>query len=161
MTIEKEFIKQILDCQWLQRCVQIDNLGFDVEYLNNTRDVEKNINATKWENICLDRKGDFTTYLFKNYKTDYNKYWNDEVDIIKKQYLFKISEKIKTALIDRGLSVGIIDDILMNLLSIFMLEYYSDYYSCDFYNKMLKIYLSSHLPCGWIGKYPDGNFLVY
>lgn len=68
MTLEKEFIEQILDCQWLQRCGQIDNLGFDVEYLNNTRDVEKNINATKWENICLDRKGDFTTYLFKTIK---------------------------------------------------------------------------------------------
>lgn len=109
----------------------------------------------------MDKKGDFTTYLFKNHKAEYNKYWNDEVETIKEQYLSKITEKVNMALINSGLSVDILDDINMNLLSIFMLEYYSEYYSCDFYNKMLKIYLAGHLPCGWIGEYPDGKFIVY
>lgn len=161
MTLEKEFVESILNCQWLQRCGQIDSLGFEVEYLNNKKVVEKNINSVKWENICLDKKGDFTTYLFKNHKAEYNKYWNDEVETIKEQYLSKITEKVNMALINSGLSVDILDDISMNLLSIFMLEYYSEYYSCDFYNKMLKIYLAGHLPCGWIGEYPDGKFIVY
>ena len=161
MTLEKEFVESILNCQWLQRCGQKDSLGFEVEYLDNKKEVEKNINSVKWENICLDKKGDFTTYLFKNHKAEYNKYWNDEVETIKEQYLSKITEKVNMALTNSGLSVDILDDINMNLLSIFMLEYYSEYYSCDFYNKMLKIYLAGHLPCGWIGEYPDGKFIVY
>lgn len=161
MILEKEFVESILNCQWLQRCGQIDSLGFEVEYLDNKKEVEKNINSVKWENICLDKKGDFTTYLFKNHKADYNKYWNVEVETIKEQYLSKITEKVNMALTNSGLSVDILDDINMNLLSIFMLEYYSEYYSCDFYNKMLKIYLAGHLPCGWIGEYPDGKFIVY
>ena len=161
MIIEKEFVETILNCQWLQRCGQIDNLGFDVEYLSSKRDVEKNINATKWENICLERKGDFTTYLLKNHKAQYNKYWNEEVRRIKEQYISKISEKVNIALTNSDLSVDILDDIKMNILSIFMLEYYSEYYSSDFYNKMMKIYLAGHLPCGWIGEYPNGKFIVY
>ena len=160
MILEKEFVETILNCQWLQKCGQIDSFGFDVEYLSK-RDVEKNINSTKWENICLDRMGDFTTYLHKNHKAEYNKYWNDEVRMIKEQYISKISEKVNFALTNNDLPVGVLDDIKMNVLSIFMLEYYSEYYSSDFYNKMLEIYLAGHLPCGWIGEYPNGKFIVY
>jgi len=160
MIIEKEFVETILNCQWLQRCGQIDNLGFDVEYLSSKRDAEKNISATKWENICLERKGEFTTYLLKNYKA-VCKYWNEEVRVIKEQYISKISEKVNISLMNNDFSVDILDDIKMNILSIFMLEYYLEYYSSDFYNKMLKIYLAGHLPCGWIGEYPNGKFIVY
>lgn len=161
MVLEKEFVKKILDCQWLQRCGKTDNLGFDVEYLSSKRDAEKNINATKWENMCLERKGDFTTYLLKNHKDEYNKYWNDEVRMIKEQYISRISEKVNIVLTNSGFSVSILDDIKMNILSIFMLEYYSEYYSSDFYNRMLVIYLAGHLPCGWMGEYPNGKFIVY
>lgn len=45
----------------------------------------------------------------------------------------------------------------MNILSIFMLEYYAKYYSSDFYTKMFKIYFAGHLPCGWFGEYPNGR----
>lgn len=161
MILEKGFVEPILNCQWLQRCGQIDSFGFDVEYLSSKCDVEKNINATKWENICLERKGDFTAYLLKNHKTEYNKYWNDVVRMVKEQYISKISEKVNIALLNCDLSVDILDDIKMNILLIFMLEYYSEYYSSDFYNKILEIYLAGHLPCGWIGEYPNGKFIVY
>ena len=159
--LRKEFIETIFNCQWLQRCGQTDNLEFDVEYLKNIRDVERNINSTKWENLCLDRMGDFTTYLLKNHKAEYNKYWNDGVRMIKEQYISKLSEKVNFILTNSDLSVDILDDIKMNILSIFMLEYYAKYYSSDFYTKMFKIYLAGHLPCGWFGEYPNGNFIVY
>ena len=31
----------------------------------------------------------------------------------------------------------------------------------EFFDRMLKIYLSGHLPCGWSGEYPEGKFFVY
>ena len=161
MVLEKEFIAKVLNCQWLQRCGEIESLGFDVEYLNSKRDVEKMINSIKWENMCLDRMGDFTTYLLKNHKDEYNRYWNDEIRLIKERYISVISDKVNQALLINDLSVDLLDDIKMNILSIFMLEYYSEYYSSDFYNKMMIIYLTGHLPCGWIGEYPNGKFIVY
>lgn len=42
-----------------------------------------------------------------------------------------------------------------------MLNYYSDYYKDEFYEKMLKIYLSGRLPCGRTGSLKNGMFLVY
>lgn len=161
MKLKKEFVDAILNCQWLYRCGRVDNFEFAVQYLNSKRDVEKNINGIKWENLCIDRRGDFTTYLFKNHKLEYNKNWNDEVREIKEKYIPMISEKVSIALTNNGMMSNILNDINMNILSIFMLEYYSEYYSCDFYNKMLEIYLAGHLPCGWAGEYPNGKFVVY
>lgn len=161
MKLKKEFVDTILNCQWLYRCGRVDNFEFDVQYLISKSDVEKNINGIKWENLCIDRRGDFTTYLFKNHKLEYNKNWNDEVREIKEKYIPMISEKVSIALTNNGMVSNILNGINMNLLSIFMLEYFSEYYSCDFYNKMLEIYLAGHLPCGWAGEYPNGKFVVY
>lgn len=164
MILKREFIEEILNCQWLQRCGEKDSFKFDVEYLDSKSDIEKNINSAKWENLCLDRMGDFTTYLLKKHKAEYNKYWNDEIRIIKKEYISEISEKVNQSLLNKGfndLAVSILDDIKMNILSIFMLEYYSYYYSSDFYNNMLEIYLTGHLPCGWTGNYPEGKFIIF
>ncbi|PGC52826.1 hypothetical protein COM14_03595 [Bacillus pseudomycoides] len=38
---------------------------------------------------------------------------------------------------------------------------YEEYYKSAFYKEMLEIYLSGHIPCGWNGKYPEGNIFIY
>lgn len=160
MHLKKEFIDKMLKCSWLHMCGEKDALPFDVEYLDSKK-VEKSINSTKWENMCLDRMGDFTAYLTKNHKDEYKKYWNEEVKYIKANYIPSISENINKVLLEKELPLDILDDMKMNIVSLFMLEFYSDYYSCDFYEKMQEIYLAGHLPCGWVGEYPNGKFLVY
>ena len=122
---------------------------------------EDELSSKKYVIKQIYRRGDFTTYLFKNHKLEYNKNWNDEVREIKEKYIPMISEKVSIALTNNGMLSNILNDINMNILSIFMLEYYSESYSCDFYNKMLEIYLAGHLPCGWAGEYPNGKFVVY
>lgn len=161
MNLGKEFIDNMMTCPWLQMCGQKERLEFDVEYLNSEEEVQKSINSTKWENLCLDQMGDFTAYLSRNYREEYNKNWNEKVKMIKKDYISRISNDIEQVLLNKKFSFDIIDDVKMNVLSLFMLEYYSDYYTSGFYNKMLIIYMKGHLPCGWFGEYPTGKFKVY
>lgn len=161
MEIRKEFIDKMLNCPWLQSCGNKDKLEFDVEYLNHWEEVEKNISTIKWENLCIDRNGDFSAFLCINHDEEYNKYWNDEVDIIKEEYLCIIEDKINPILIDNKLSDKILNNMKWNIISLFMLEFYSEFYTSEFYEDMLKIYLAGHLPCGWSGKYPKGKFMVY
>ncbi|MBP3611326.1 MAG: hypothetical protein J6J42_13440 [Lachnospiraceae bacterium] len=161
MNISKEFIDKILNCPWLQNCGKKDSLEVGAAYLDKTADVRKYIVSLKWENLCLDKQGDFTTYLFKNYRDEFNKYWNETVRMIKKEYMPAISDRINERLLRLGLPGDVLDDMKMNIVSLFMLEYYSEYYSCDFYESILKIYMAGHLPCGWKGKYPEGKFLVF
>lgn len=51
--------------------------------------------------------------------------------------------------------------IRFHLLAIFMSDIYSTFYSDEFFDKLLEVYLSGHLPCGWHGKYPSRELMVF
>ena len=87
--------------------------------------------------------------------------WNVAVGEIKSKYMNEIREKIENKWVDEKSKQYVIDDVQFNVLTLFMLDYYSEYYQSDFYERMLAIYLSGHLPCGWSGEYPEGRFIVY
>lgn len=161
MEISSEFIKLIMDCELLSRCGIKDDFGFDVEYVNSEAKARKMISSLKWENTCLEAGGDFTEFLSKNYKELYHKNWNVVVDQIKSEYMSEIKSKVERNWENEKSRQGILDDVQFNIITLFMLNFYSEYYESDFFDKMLAIYLSGHLPCGWSGEYPEGRFLVY
>ena len=132
-----------------------------MEYIKSKKQLKKHISSIKWENICLEAEGDFAAYLHINHKEDYNKYWNDMVKMIKSEYINIIAEDIMNALDGFEGKDDIIIDMKANIVSLFMIHFYSEYYNSDFYEKMLNIYLAGHIACGWNGKYPEGRFLVY
>lgn len=161
MEIKNEFTEQLLNCKWLYNCGKQGDLDFDVEYVKSKKQLAKLITGIKWENVCLEAQGDFTAYLCINHKEVYNKYWNDMVRKIKKDYISRIAKNIAKELDDFEDKDDIIISMRADIVDLFMIHFYSEYYKSDFYEKMLKIYLSGHIPCGWSGKYPDGKFQVY
>ena len=161
MEISKEFIKLIMDCELLGRCGIKDDLGFDVEYVNSETKAEKMINGLKWENTCLEASGDFTDFLCRNYRELYNKNWNVVVKQVKSEYMSEIKSKVERNWENEKSRQGILNDVQFNIVTLFMLNFYSECYKSDFFDKMLAIYLSGHLPCGWSGEYPEGKFFVY
>ncbi len=161
MEIREEFIKQIQECRWLQSCGTAEDLGFEVTYIKPQSKAEKKLCSLSWENICLEAYGDFSSYLCKNHKADFNKYWNETVKKIKQEYINPMSATLENAVSGFNAKENILNNIRFNLVMLFMAEFYSEYYRCDFFDNMLKIYLSGHLPCGWSGRYPNGMFYVY
>lgn len=163
MEISRELVKNLQNCIWLENCAtdKYSSYMFDVCLINNLDEAIKNIESVTWENLCLDQKGEFTGFLAKNYKNDYNRYWNKEVKLIKKDYLPLFSTQISIGLKKKKLPDVIIDDINFNILLVLMLNFYAEYYKNTFFNQILEVYLSGHLPCGWSGKYPDGKLIVY
>ncbi len=161
MEISIAFIKLIMDCELLCRCGEKDDLGFDVEYVDSEKKAKRMISSVKWENICLEVSGDFTEFLSRNHKDIFNKNWNVVVRQIKSKYMNEIQTKVEMNWKDEKTKQRVIDDVQFNILTLFMIDYYSDYYQSDFFDRMLKIYLAGHLPCGWIGEYPNGKFIVY
>ena len=81
--------------------------------------------------------------------------------MIKSEYINTIAEDIMNVLDDFEGKDDIIIDMKANIVSLFMMHFYSKYYNSVLYDKMLKIYLAGHIPCGWNGEYPEGRFLVY
>lgn len=161
MEISNEFLKLIMDCDLLSRCGEKDDLGFDVEYVDSETKAKKMINSIKWENTYLEVRGDFTEFLSRNHKDIFNKNWNIVIRQIKSEYMNEIQTKVGINWKDEKTKQRVIDDVKFNILTLFMIDYYSDYYQSEFFDRMFKIYLAGHLPCGWSGEYPEGKFFVY
>lgn len=121
----------------------------------------RSIRSFDWENAYLDAQGDLTGYLHLHHNKEYNEYWNEEVTIIKEKYLPPILDKIKKAIDERNYSTDIIPYIRYNVVEIMMSNFYSEFYESVFFKNMLEVYLSGHLPCGWMGKYPNGKFMIF
>lgn len=156
-------IEELLSCKWLQNCGEQQNMpyDFDFSFQEDSREVIKTINSIEWENVCLEESGNITEYLAVHNKEEYNKNWNQLVKKIKLEVLPQIIDKIQEEIAKKGFPENVIDDIKFNLVTILTSDAYSKYYSSEFCSRLLKIYTSGHLPCGWDGEYPDGKIVVF
>lgn len=121
----------------------------------------KTMKKLEWENICLEERNNLTGYLAKNEPEIYNKNWNTLVKKIKAEVLPKITDDIEKQILILGLPKEILNPIKFDIVNLIMVLSYEEYYKSAFYNEMLEIYLSGHIPCGWNGKYTEGNIFIY
>lgn len=157
MSFDDTFLNAMTKCSWLKRCGHRDEFDFSCLYAENIEQLKCKIESNHWENICLDMAGDFSSFLCLNYRKEYQN-WNNVVRSIKIDYIPEISRKIQDEIACQGLPVSILSDIQFNVLTLFMLNYYSEYYKMsNFWNQMLTIYHSGHIPCD----YTKGQFVVY
>lgn len=183
MQINEKLYKELLECNWLENCgttnfnnhivktkyENLDNLyiknidnqkNIGIYLIKDKEQAIKYISSIKWENLCLDVRGYFTEFLAVNVPDKYNM-WNIYVSKLKSDYLPPIEESIRLILEKKNYPESFFDDIMFNIVTIFMLDIYSEYYHDNFFENMLQIYLSGHLVCCWYGKYPKGKFIVY
>lgn len=163
MEFEKLLYEKLLACPWLEQCgtPQKEPFSLPVAWVRKPDDAIKKIASVRWENVCLAEQGNFTEFLAQNHKTEYNQLWNKLVDTVKTEYLPSIRSRVEEACCKRGLPKDVSNDICFNLLSIFMISYFSQYYQSEFFHSLLEVYSSGHLPCGWQGRHPNGKLYVY
>ena len=146
---------KLLECDLLSRMGQQDDFDFEVKLVSE-KEMLKGIKSTKWENTVLENRGDFTVYLHKNHNSEYQK-WNEYTAEIKAVFLRDLSEKIKMVLGDKDQNNVIYNDVIFNILTLFMIDKYDSSFESDFFEKLCEIYLAGHLPCG----FSDGKILVF
>ena len=83
--------------------------------------------------------------------------WNEELINLKKGPLAEIQNKMHIIILDKGISQVVETDMICNTISIIESKRYSEYIHSEFYDHLLKIYLSGHVACG----YKRGCFIIY
>jgi hypothetical protein len=163
MELNNTIVKDILSCNWLSNSgISQDVIpDVDCDWIKDRSHVIKNFKSIKWENICLEARNDVTGYLAKNNTDSYNDNWNILVRKVKADIIPKVIDSITEQLRKHELPEEISDNIKMDIVSILVVLSYKEYCLSPFYEKLLEIYKSGHLPCGWDGKYPLGKFEVY
>lgn len=160
--IHKQMISRLNSIPWFQSCGQKSDLGYAVSIAESS-EIIKNISSLKWGNTILEHRGNFTVRLFKEFREEYNRYWNLAVNECKEKYMPELTYQWSFALKKHELDIQeIIADIQFNVLCIIVIDAYKNCIPMpDFFVHMLEIYESGHLPCGWKGKKEKGCFLLY
>lgn len=163
MELNKNLIDEVLAINWFENCGNSDKtvLNMDCVIINEINKVEKNLNACRWENICLEACNQLTSYLVKNNPQAYNTFWNVGVREIKSSVLPNVINKIQDKCIELCLPENTIDYVKMDIVSMIMVLSYREYFQSNFYEEMLLIYKNGFFPCGWKGKFLDGKFEIY
>ena len=164
LEFKDDFLTRVESCEWLCHCGQYDDLMFDfpVRIIKDKKTAIKSICSLDGENICLEHDGDFTVFLHLNHNKEYNQFWNVIVKNVKEVYIENIMDKVHKALSERDLTEDVATDVKSNLITLFMLNFYSDFgYDDPFWKQMFEIYMAGYLPCGWTGNSESGEFIIY
>ena len=162
MELNADVVQSLLTCDWLRNCGKPSEEieGVRCLFITDKAQIEKNFKSIKWENICLDARGDVTVELCLHYREIY-KEWNSLVDKVNELIFPKVMDSIMARIESLGLPSVTKDYIEMDIIHMAVIASYADYCKSPFYEKMLLIYRAGRLPCGWGGKYPKGTFQVY
>lgn len=162
MVFDEQVVKRLLNCDWLSNCgrTDVEIPGVQCEWVTKNEAFKK-ISGLKWENTCLEGQNEVTRYLFLNHNEEYNRKWNERVEYIKETYVPVVEKNVREKLKQYEFSEEILTDIRFNVIGILVVSSYKEYYHSVFFEKLLDIYTSGHLPCGWHGRYPKGVIMVY
>ena len=152
---------KLMNCNWFEKCGSKETKfeGFDYIWAKNIADVEKNINSTKWENTCIEEMNEISACLSEF--QDLLDLWNEQVENTKKNYIPTIINIVKSSAEKYSLPESVCKDVQWNILMCFICDFYSEQYNSEFYNRLLEIYLSGHLPCGYKGRFQKGSIIIY
>lgn len=70
-----------------------------------------------------------------------------------------IYSHIEEKILSVNLDVGLVNDIEADLYNCYLNFKYN--VNCPFWNSIWDCYSSGLWPCGWLGKYPDGNLVAF
>ena len=164
LEFKKDFIERIYSCNWIGNCgtYEYSSFRFNVQVMPSANKAIKSIQSLDWGNTCLETRNEFTFFLHINHNEEYRKLWNVMTADIRQNHLPCITEKIRMNIKKVNLTEAVINDIEFNVITLFMLNFYSDFgYDDPFWKQMFEIYMAGYLPCGWTGNSESGEFLIY
>ena len=119
----------------------------------------KNILSDEWDEILLDRRNQLSEYLDTSYSKEYQE-WNKIVGKAKID-LEDSLKKIEEALVSMDMPKELLPCISADLLFILIEAAFASYNPPKFFNCLLEIYQSGHIPIGWQGDSATGKLVVY
>ena len=113
-----------------------------------------------WESLCQDAANQYRTRLLEHDKQRFRD-WNLLVREIKGKTVPLVLSKTKKMVDANQLPKGFIDTVQWDILHLCMESEYADVFPPGFFASQAFWYIKGHFPCGWKGKFPDGQLVVF
>ena len=148
MKIHADVINEIINIDFLK---EERETNIPITQLKTVKEAEKNINSLKWENFVLDKRGDFTVYLFKNH-SDIYKHWNELVDSAEEEIIPQIEEGLDKLIADSKLLASMKSQIEFDIigLAIYLtIKKEIPQAESTFFDDLYALYQAGYIPCGF------------
>ena len=148
MKIHSDVINELINIDFLK---EERETSLPITQLKTVKEAEKNINSLKWENFVLDKRGDYTVYLFKNH-SDIYKHWNELVDSVKEEIIPEIEARLDNLIAESKLVASMKDQIKFDIigLAIYLtIKKELPQAESTFFDDLYALYQSGYIPCGF------------
>lgn len=148
MKIHSDVINELINIDFLK---EERETSLPITQLKTVKEAEKNINSLKWENFVLDKRGDFTVYLFKNHGDIY-KHWNELVDSVKEEIIPEIEARLAKLIADSKLLASMKSQIEFDIigLAIYLtIKKELPQAESTFFDDLYALYQAGYIPCGF------------
>jgi hypothetical protein len=122
-------------------------------------EAETFLGGPEWENVTLEGANKILSYLSVKHTVifqDWNKLIKESKDFFEKELLAIIPHLngFDNTLLHQCLEWDIIHYLVED-------SYKENLKEPFFFEELISIYESGHIPCGWTGKWPNGQMIVY
>ena len=148
MKIHSDVINELLSIDFLK---EERETSLPITQLKSVKEAEKNINSLKWENFVLDKRGDFTVYLFKNH-SDIYKHWNELANNAKEEIIPQIEKSLDRLIADSKLLASMKSQIEFDIigLAIYLtIKKELSQAESTFFDDLYALYQAGYIPCGF------------
>lgn len=147
MKIRDNVIEKIKNIEFLK-----DNRSTNIPIilLNDIETAEKNINSISWGNYFLEKRGDFTVYLFKN-EPDIFKEWNNLAKDANNRLGAFVEERLYNLVKNKKISKPMVSQILFDIgtLIIYLsIKQEKANIESVYLDELYELYQSGYIPCG-------------
>ena len=152
MRIHADVINELINIDFLK---EERETSLPITQLKTVKEAEKNINSLKWENFVLDKRGDFTVYLFKNH-SDMYKHWNELVDSAEEEIIPEIETRWDKLIADSKLLASMRSQIEFDIigLAIYLtIKKELPQAESTFFDDLYALYQAGYIPCGYTKGY--------
>jgi hypothetical protein len=122
--------------------------------------------SDEWADVRTEAKGELTGYLAKRHYEHYGGSWNNLArmsrQLIEQSVTVRLKSSLPGSLLTPDLLKSIIYDLVLASLEISFRRRFLK--APVFFERLLEVYRTGHLPCGWSGDYilaKSGSLIVY
>jgi len=161
---ETDISTRVKAIDWFVNCGKPTalDLTMNIEQVKTWNQAMKSCKSLKWETVELEAQNQLTLWLHLHDHGEYQK-WNKVVDAHKKAVINPLKKnKIEPFQTKAGLNVSLVHSVQWDVLGALMENsYMNSGHSVFFFFELLLVYESGHFPCGWKGRWPKGNLIVF
>ena len=151
-------------CDGLNKIEWFSSLGEqyalpNVKLAVSLNDAHEYLSSPEWENVTLEESNNISEYLSVKHSMisqEWNKLAKEAKVFLKNELINKIPQ---LDCFDNKLLLQCVEwDVVHYLIE----DAYKDKLKKPlFFNSLMSVYESGHIPCGWDGEWPEGTLVIY